>query len=65
MSKALNHERRSGMKQGAKDRAAGTVLAACPYRQWPLSQLRRYQAWVKGWHATFTGAVELGRSVGP
>ena len=54
--KAYNHERRSGMKQGAKDRKAGMPLRACPYRQWPLSQLRKYTAWVNGWHSEWKNA---------
>lgn len=51
--KSFNHEYRSGMKQGEVDKLCGGITKACPYKQYPISQLNKYRAWVNGWHKTF------------
>jgi len=40
---------RRGFTAGRRE-AAGLPMAPCPYRQWPLSALRKYRVWVTGWH---------------
>lgn len=41
------HER--GFQAGLKERE-GSPLVPCPYRQWPLSALRKFKVWIQGWH---------------
>ena len=50
--KVTNQQFWSGFKQGQRDRRAGTILRACPYQQ-SLPHLRKYKAWVSGWHKSY------------
>lgn len=46
----LNAAYNAGRRQGEHE-ANGAPMVATPYKQWPLSQLKKYKAHVAGWHA--------------
>jgi hypothetical protein len=46
---SLNHIKWQGFKQGRLESQGKSPVKPCPYAQWPLRHLLRYQAWVNGW----------------